>query len=63
MSSLDNEPVSMAFTSFFRDAQTLEVVIDQALPNIRGQAFIDVWDAGCAHGPHCWTSQQWHPAV
>ena len=45
----------MAFTYFFRDAQTLEVAVDQALPNIRGQAFIDVWDAGCAHGPEPYT--------
>ena len=41
----------MAFTYFFRDAQTLELLIEQALPTLRGQAFIRIWDAGCAHGP------------
>jgi len=47
--------VPVAFTYFFRDAQILELAIDRALPNIRGQAFIDIWDAGCAHGPEPYT--------
>ncbi len=45
----------MAFTIFFRDAQTLELLIEQALPTLRGQAFIRIWDAGCAHGPEPFT--------
>lgn len=45
----------MAFTYFFRDAQTLELLIEQALPSLRGQAFIRIWDAGCAHGPEPYT--------
>lgn len=45
----------MAFTFFFRDAQTLELLIEQALPTLRGQAFIRIWDAGCAHGPEPFT--------
>ncbi len=45
----------MAFTFFFRDAQTLELAIDHALPSLRGRAFIHVWDAGCAHGPEPYT--------
>lgn len=45
----------MAFTFFFRDAQTLELAIDDALPSFAGRAFIDVWDAGCAHGPEPYT--------
>ncbi len=45
----------MAFTFFFRDAQTLELAIDEALPSLRGRAFIHVWDAGCAHGPEPYT--------
>jgi chemotaxis protein methyltransferase CheR len=45
----------MAFTFFFRDAQTLELAIDQALPSLRGRAFIHIWDAGCAHGPEPYT--------
>ncbi|MHB0959684.1 MAG: CheR family methyltransferase [Pirellulaceae bacterium] len=45
----------MAFTYFFRDAQTLEVLIEQALPTLAGQAFIRIWDAGCAHGPEPYT--------
>jgi chemotaxis protein methyltransferase CheR len=45
----------MAFTFFFRDAQTLELAIDDALPSLLGRAFIHVWDAGCAHGPEPYT--------
>ena len=45
----------MAFTYFFRDAQTLELLIEQALPTLCGQAFIRIWDAGCAHGPEPYT--------
>ena len=45
----------MAFTYFFRDAQTLELAIEDALPGLRGRAFIHVWDAGCAHGPEPYT--------
>jgi chemotaxis protein methyltransferase CheR len=45
----------MAFTFFFRDSQTLELAIDDALPRLRGRAFIHVWDAGCAHGPEPYT--------
>ena len=40
----------MAFTFFFRDSQTLEMAIREALPSFQGRAFIHVWDAGCAHG-------------
>ena len=45
----------MAFTFFFRDEQTLEALIDQAMPALQGQAFIRIWDAGCAHGPEPYT--------
>jgi chemotaxis protein methyltransferase CheR len=45
----------MAFTFFFRDSQTLELMIEQALPTLCGQAFIRIWDAGCAHGPEAYT--------
>ena len=45
----------MAFTYFFRDGQTLEALIERALPALRGQAFIRIWDAGCAHGPEPYT--------
>ena len=45
----------MAFTYFFRDGQTLEALIERAVPTLRGQAFIRIWDAGCAHGPEPYT--------
>jgi chemotaxis protein methyltransferase CheR len=45
----------MAFTFFFRDSQTLELAIEEALPSLQGRAFIHVWDAGCAHGPEPYT--------
>jgi len=41
----------MAFTYFFRDLQTLEMIRDRVLPAIRTRRFIHVWDAGCAMGP------------
>ena len=45
----------MAFTFFFRDAQTLELLIEHALPTLCGQAYIRIWDAGCTHGPEPYT--------
>jgi chemotaxis methyl-accepting protein methylase len=46
---------TMAFTFFFRNAQTLELAIDRALPDLCGRAFIHVWDAGCANGAEPYT--------
>jgi chemotaxis protein methyltransferase CheR len=41
----------MAFTYFFRDIQTLDLVVAHVLPTLRGYRYIRIWDAGCAHGP------------
>lgn len=41
----------MAFTFFFRDHQTLELVAQYALPELKRRNYINVWDAGCAMGP------------
>ena len=41
----------MAFTYFFRDAQTLDLIVRDIVPVLRGQMYINIWDAGCAHGP------------
>lgn len=41
----------MAFTFFFRDTQTLELLAEHALPELKRRQFIKVWDAGCAMGP------------
>jgi chemotaxis protein methyltransferase CheR len=41
----------MAFTYFFRDLQTLDMIRDHALPYLRTRRYIHVWDAGCAMGP------------
>lgn len=41
----------MAFTYFFRDMQTLEMIRDYAIPSLRTKRYINVWDAGCAMGP------------
>ncbi len=45
----------MAFTYFFRDVQTIEMIRDIALPTLRGSAKISIWDAGCAMGPEPYT--------
>ncbi len=41
----------MAFTFFFRDAQTLELLAQHVLPTLKQNRYIRVWDAGCAMGP------------
>ena len=41
----------MAFTFFFRDTQTLELLAEHALPELKRRQHIRVWDAGCAFGP------------
>jgi len=41
----------VAFTYFFRDMQTLEMIRDYAIPTLRTKRHIKVWDAGCAMGP------------
>jgi len=41
----------MAFTYFFRDLQSLQLITRHVLPVLRGCRYISIWDAGCAHGP------------
>ncbi len=41
----------MAFTFFFRDTQTLELLAELALPYLKRSMYIRIWDAGCAMGP------------
>lgn len=41
----------MAFTYFFRDMQTLELVTEHFIPTVMGRQYIRIWDAGCAMGP------------
>ncbi len=43
--------MSIAFTYFFRDMQTLEMIKEHVIPNIRSRRYIHIWDAGCAMGP------------
>ena len=45
----------MAFTYFFRDMKTLELIADNVLPTLRGHRYIHIWDAGCAHGPEAYS--------
>jgi chemotaxis protein methyltransferase CheR len=45
----------MAFTYFFRDLQTLEMICKNCLPELRSKTHIDIWDAGCAMGPEPYT--------
>ncbi len=40
----------MAFTYFFRDIQTLEMIRDHVIPGLRTRRNIRIWDAGCAMG-------------
>ncbi len=41
----------MAFTFFFRDQQTLDLMIEHTLPTLKQNRYIRIWDAGCAMGP------------
>jgi chemotaxis protein methyltransferase CheR len=41
----------VAFTYFFRDIHTLNLVRDHVLDHLRGRREIHIWDAGCAMGP------------
>ncbi|MCK5684779.1 chemotaxis protein CheR [bacterium] len=41
----------MAFTYFFRDYKTLEIIGQKLVPLMLGHKYIRIWDAGCAHGP------------
>jgi len=41
----------MAFTYFFRDGQTLDLLAQHVIPNLKMHRHIHVWDAGCATGP------------
>jgi chemotaxis protein methyltransferase CheR len=45
----------MAFTYFFRDLQTLEMICEYCLPVLRSKQYIKVWDAGCAMGQEPYT--------
>src|SRR5512141_2294572 len=45
----------MAFTFFFRDAHTLEALVDAFLPYVAGRSRVRIWDAGCALGQEPYT--------
>lgn len=40
----------MAFTYFFRDLHTLELIVKHVIPSVSGFSKVRVWDAGCAMG-------------
>lgn len=45
----------MAFTFFFRDAQTLRLAIEHFHPYIQSRSKITIWSAGCAMGQEPYT--------
>jgi len=45
----------MAFTYFFRDFQTLEMIRECILPVIGSRRYINIWSAGCAMGQEPYT--------
>lgn len=45
----------MAFTFFFRDLQTIEMIRDHVIPSLRTRKYLNIWDAGCAMGPEPYT--------
>jgi len=45
----------MAFTYFFRDRDTLDMICKRVLPKIRDRKYINIWDAGCADGPEAYS--------
>jgi len=45
----------MAFTYFFRDYHTLQLIAKHFVPGTAGRASVRVWDAGCASGQEPYT--------
>jgi chemotaxis protein methyltransferase CheR len=45
----------MAFTYFFRDLHTINLIVKNLLTKIQGKREVRIWDAGCAHGPEPFT--------
>ncbi len=45
----------MAFTYFFRDQQTLDLVVRCVIPTLKLHTYINIWDAGCAMGPEAYS--------
>lgn len=45
----------MAFTFFFRDMHTFNLVEEHVLPYLRTRRYPEVWDAGCATGEEPYT--------
>ena len=45
----------MAFTYFFRDFQTLDMIREYVLPVIGSRRYINIWSAGCAMGQEPYT--------
>lgn len=41
----------MAFTFFFRDFHTLKLIEQHVIPQLKTKRYLNIWDAGCAHGP------------
>lgn len=41
----------MAFTYFFRDRHTLDLIAEHVIPVLKRHMYINIWDAGCASGP------------
>lgn len=45
----------MAFTFFFRDKHTLELIANKMYESSKSNHQINIWDAGCAMGPEPYT--------
>lgn len=46
---------TVAYTSFFRDADALKAIADFAMPELAHRRQIRIWDAGCASGEEPYT--------
>ncbi|MCX6343802.1 MAG: chemotaxis protein CheR [Armatimonadetes bacterium] len=45
----------MAFTYFFRDMPTMEIITQHVISAIKEERHLDIWDAGCANGAEPYT--------
>jgi len=45
----------MAFTYFFRDMHTLQLIATNVIPHLYGRSKIKIWDAGCAMGQEAYS--------
>jgi len=45
----------LGFSFFFRDVETMDLLIEHAIPELRSNRYINIWSAGCSEGQEPYT--------